>query len=229
MLSVIIPTFNEQENIGKLISDLKKSCFDAALEIIVVDGGSIDQTIEAAKAAGVLVFISPKKGRAAQMNYGASLAKGNILFFIHADSFPPTSFYNDIKTAVTTGYGLGRYRTKFASNRLTLKLNAFFTRFDLFMCYGGDQGLFITRELFTSLKGFNEELIIMEDYEIVERARAEARYKIFKKGMLVSARKYETNSWFRVQRANYIAVQMYKNRLPQAHIANTYKQNLDYR
>ena len=228
MLSIIIPTLNEEENIAALITYLQSNISEIA-EIILSDGDSRDGTVEKAIGAGARAVVSPKKGRAAQMNYGASLAKGNILYFVHADTLPPRSFANDIDLAIKEGYTLGRCRTKFNSNRFILKINAFFTRFDLFMCYGGDQTLFITKELFSSLGGFNDDLIIMEDFEIIDRARKHVKYKIIQKDVLISARKYETNSWLRVQRANYKAVSMYKKGYSQMQIADAYKKNLNYR
>src|SRR3954452_15423941 len=117
MLSIIIPTYNETQNIGQLIEYLQKAGDKAAMEIIVSDGGSLDATIAVAKDAGAKAMLSPVKGRAAQMNYGASVAKGDILYFIHADTFPPDSFINDINMAVSQGYDLGRYRTRFDSEK----------------------------------------------------------------------------------------------------------------
>ncbi len=163
------------------------------------------------------------------MNYGASLATGDILYFIHADTLPPSSFEKDIKKAVAEGFGLGRCRTIFDSKNWFLKLNAFFTRFDLFVCYGGDQTLFIKRDFFNSIEGFNTEMTLMEDYEIVERARKKAEYKIIQKGALISARKYKTNTWLRVQRANYKIVKMYKRGICQQEMVKKYKELLNYR
>jgi len=229
MLSIIIPTYNEEENIAKLITYLLRAAQNNQLEIIVSDGGSADRTLQEATKAGALGVLSVKKGRAAQMNYGASLAKGNILYFVHADTFPPPTFIDDINNAVTNGFHLGRYRTKFDSKKNILQLNAFFTRFDLFMCYGGDQTLFITKQLFQNIQGFNETMLIMEDYEIITRARKKAKYKIIQKGALVSARKYDTNSWFTVQKANYTIVQLYKKGASQTQMADRYKKMLRYR
>ena len=97
------------------------------------------------------------------------------------------------------------------------------------MCYGGDQTLFIRKELFETIGGFNETMLIMEDYEIVTRARQQAKYKIIQKGALVSARKYDTNSWFTVQKANYTIVQMYKKGATQMEMVAAYKNMLRYR
>jgi rSAM/selenodomain-associated transferase 2 len=229
MLSVIIPTYNEADNIATLINYLLINSQKDKTEIIISDGGSADETLQQAKNAGAIAMLSPKKGRAAQMNYGASIAKGDVLYFVHADSFPPASFVDDIYKEITAGFGLGRYRTRFDSKKNALKFNAFFTRFDLFMCYGGDQTLFIKKELFDSIGGFDETILIMEDYEIVTRAREKARYKIIQKSALVSARKYDTNSWFAVQKANYTIVQMYKKGASQMTMVDAYKKMLRYR
>ena len=229
MLSIIIPTYNEAEKIGSLISYLIKSSLGKNVEIIVADGGSIDNTLKQSTEAGATGILSPVKGRAAQMNFGASIAKGDIFYFIHADTLPPEGFVADIETAVEQGYDLGRYRTRFAANKNILKINAFFTRFDLFVCYGGDQTLFITKKLFTQINGFKNDMLIMEDYEIVKRARLLGKYKIFKKSALVSARKYETNSWFKVQKANKTIVDMYKNGSPQQAMVDKYQELLNFR
>lgn len=212
MISIIIPTYNEEENIGKLVRYLKRSGGEKLFEIIISDGGSRDLTLSNAMREGASAFMSPQKGRAVQMNFGASLAKGSILYFVHADTFPPETFAVDIIKAIEDGFDFGRFRTKFDSSSLLLKMNAWLTRFDIFECYGGDQTLFIKKNFFLQVNGFNEQQTIMEDYEIVERARELGKYTIIKKDVLVSARKYEMLSWYKVQKANYKMIKMYKRR-----------------
>lgn len=229
MISIVIPTYNEAENIARLVSYLITNSNKDTCEVIVSDGGSTDETLRIAESAGATAVLSTTRGRAGQMNYGASIAKGNILYFIHADTFPPASFIADIEKAVAAGSMLGRYRTAFDSDKTILKINAFFTRFDWFICYGGDQTLFITKELFTAINGFNKQMSIMEDYDLVVRARKLGRYKIFSKTALISARKYDTNSWLKVQRANRTIVKMYRNGASQQEMVNKYKEMLVYR
>ncbi len=226
MISVIIPTYNESTVIGGLIRFLIANTGNQVAEIFVSDAGSSDGTVEAAAKAGAVVLHSPEKGRAAQMNYAALRSKGSVLYFVHADCFPPVGFAKDIMDAVKNGYDCGRYQTRFMSNLFLLKLNAFFTRFDFFSCYGGDQTLFIRKDLFNQLHGFDITKRIMEDYDLTVRARKNGRYKIFKKKVLISARKYELNSWLQVQRANYKAVQSYKKGMSTTEIAINYKKML---
>lgn len=223
MISIIIPTLNEEENIGRLVEYLFHNSRNDAIEIIISDGGSKDDTLEKALKAGATAVSSTRRGRAAQMNHGASIAKGDILYFVHADTVPPEGYTKDIKKAVEEGFGIGRYRTKFDSKKRILKLNAFFTRFDLFMCYGGDQTLFITKDLFQSIGGYDETMLIMEDYEIIGRARENAAYKIIQKPALVSARKYDKRSWLKVQKANYSIIEMYKKGASQKAMVDSYK------
>jgi len=228
-ISIIIPSYNEVELIGTLVRNLKGLSNEAVIDLIVSDGGSEDGTIETAKAAGAQVVVSPRQGRSAQMNHGASFAKGDVLYFIHADCVPPDSFVADIQQAVKEGYDLGRYRTKFNSSKNILKLNAWFTRFDMFMCMGGDQTLFIRRQLFEFYAGFNEKMQIMEEFEFCARVRKTGRYKILPGTALISARKYDSNSWLQVQLANSNVVNMYKRGASQQEMLDTYKRMLNYR
>ncbi len=104
MISVIIPTYNEEAHIKATIRRLwEYDQTNLMKEIIIADGGSTDDTITIARTEGVKVIVSPKKGRAAQMNYGAQNATSEILYFLHADTLPPKGFTYDITTAINAG------------------------------------------------------------------------------------------------------------------------------
>lgn len=228
-ISIIIPTLNEVDNIGKLINFLKTYTNELPIEIIVVDAKSHDGTEGVAIKYGATVLQSAQRSRAAQMNLGAKAAKGDIFYFIHADCIPPESFITDIFEAVTEGYPIGCYRYKFDSNLFLLKFNAFFTRFKPLWCRGGDETLFITRAVFNQLNGFDEKYVIMEEYDFIHRARQYFSFKIIPKYALVSARKYDTNSWLRVQLANLTAFRMFNKGAAPVEIAATYRNMLNYR
>jgi rSAM/selenodomain-associated transferase 2 len=225
-ISVIIPVYNEALLIADLVRWLRQHGGDLVKEIIVCDGGSTDDTVAAATAAGANVLIAPKKGRAVQMNEAAAAATGDVLYFVHADTRPPVHYAQDIAAAVAAGYEMGRYRSRFDTRNWLMKLNAWFTRFDWFVCMGGDQSLFVTAALFSKTGGYDSTMLIMEEYEFCTRAKKQARYKIFADTVLISTRKYEGRSWWQVQRANYRAVQMYKSGAAQQEIAERYREML---
>ncbi|MES2775853.1 MAG: TIGR04283 family arsenosugar biosynthesis glycosyltransferase [Bacteroidota bacterium] len=226
-ISIIIPVYNEAVHIGGLVHYLLAHASGVSLEIIVVDAASTDDTTAKAIAAGARVLKSPQKGRAAQMNYGASMSAGDILYFVHADTRPPVSFAADIIQAFQSGFHLGRYFTKFDSPKWILKINAWFTRLDWFICMGGDNTLFVSRQVFEQSGGFKSEMIIMEEYEFCDRLRKQGvAYKIMPRSALVSARKYDGRSWWQVQMANRKVVAMYKKGASQAEMAGTYKRML---
>jgi len=229
MLSVIIPTYNEAANIGRLVADLRRYAPPQAVEILVVDAGSPDGTAAVARAAGASVLEAPRPGRAAQLNYGAQQARGDILYFVHADVGIHPDYVATIRAAVAQGHAAGCYRFRFDSPHPLLRLNSYGTRFKGIMSRGGDQTLFITRALFEQLGGFNERFVIMEDFDIIERIRRVAGFHIVPQDVVVSARKYETNGWLRVQLANLTAFSMYFLKLPPTRIARTYKALLNYR
>lgn len=228
-ISIIIPTLNEAKNIGQLVRFLKLHGGDEVIEIIVVDAGSTDNTVEFAERAGAQVFETSQRGRAFQMNYGAERARGNLFYFVHADTLPPASFVEDIKESIDQDFPIGCFRFQFDSNRWLLRINSWFTRLDLLWCRGGDQSLYVLRDLFLALEGFSNEHLIMEEYDLIRRARRGYPFRIIPKNVLVSARKYETNSYLRVQIANLIVFNMYRLGFPQQRIYNTYRRMLDYR
>lgn len=228
-ISVIIPTFNEAENIPRLITFINSLRRKEIFEILVVDAGSRDATCLLAEQAGSSVIRTFHKSRASQMNLGAQQAKGDILYFVHADVKLLPSFVDDIIHAVSQGYESGCYRYVFDSNRVLLKVNAFFTRFDAIMCRGGDQTLFVVKTVFKSLSGFNEAYTIMEDYDFLIRLRKSHTFKIIQKDIIVSARKYDTNSWLRVQIANLSVFIMFFFRRSPREMKQIYKILLTYR
>ncbi len=222
LITIIIPTYNEENEIGYLLNYLKSIGLQDT-EIIVTDGGSTDATLEIAERAGITLLKSPHKGRAKQMNYAARFAKGQIFYFLHADSLPPVSFVNDIKTALNEDYKIGCYRFKFRSEKLLLKFNSFCTRFDKIMCRGGDQSLFITKSLFNTLQGYNENYKVMEDYDIIIRAKKENKFKIIPKNVMVSARKYDHNSYLKVNTTNFIVFMMFFLKVDQDKMIGFYR------
>lgn len=207
-LSIIIPTLNESANIGPLLTYLRTNG-GGEIEILVVDGGSTDDTCSRAREQeGKLLEVG--RGRALQMNCGAQQAKGEVLYFVHADSIPPVSFVKDIQKAIATGYSYGGFRFRFNSPRRIFRINDFFTRFDWSWTRGGDQTLFITKELFETLGGYDEYFVIMEEYDLIKRARAVAGGMfIVPKDVVGSPRKYECNSYLRVNLANLLVFQGY--------------------
>ncbi len=228
-ISIIIPTYNEAENIESLISYLLRIEQKESIEIIVADGGSTDSTIELAQKCGVTSLLSAIKGRAGQMNHAVDFATGDVLYFIHADSRPPVTYFGDIKNALLKGYNCGCYRSQFDSNNFMLKINAFFTRLNVLFCRGGDQTIFVTRALFEKVGPYKNEMLIMEDYDFLARIRKQGKFKLFNKATVFSARKYDENSWLKVQKANLKIVRMYKNGKSQQEMLDTYKRMLNYR
>ncbi len=228
-ISIIIPTFNEVENITMLVTYLQEHHSEHLQEVIVVDGGSTDDTLNLALEAGAKAVTSPQKGRAAQLHYGATIAKGDIFYFVHADTLPPKSYVTDILTALKQGYEMGRYLSSYNSPSLLLKMNALLSHLDVFEGMGGDQTLFMTKKLYERAGGFDTSMRIMEEFEFCARARKLGKYKIIRKPVLISARKYETNGWLTVQKANYTVMKMYKKGASQEELARSYKAMLNYR
>jgi rSAM/selenodomain-associated transferase 2 len=228
-LSIIIPVLNESKNLQELLPFFNGHDSKDEFEVIVVDGGSKDNSVGIASEFGAKVLKSNLNSRACQMNMGAKYAKGGILYFVHADARLMSSFYKIIVEAASKGDPSGCFAYSFDSDRWLLKLNSWFTQFNGILSGGGDQTLFVKREVFEALGGFDESFCIMEDFEIVRRLKKKYSFLVIPKKITVSARKYETNSWLRVQLANLIVFVLFYLKTPPDKLKELYSRLLVYR
>jgi rSAM/selenodomain-associated transferase 2 len=224
-VSVIIPTYNEEAVIAESMQALLALTERGeGVEIIVSDASS-DRTPEI--LAGFPLAVSKSiKGRAVQMNNGARHATGSILYFLHADTLPPESFLEDIRSAVKEGKRAGCFKMSFDDDDPVLKLFGWFTQFPLMVCRGGDQSLFIDRILFDELGGFNESMHIMEDYDIVRRIEERELFHILGNEVTTSARKFHKNGIIRLQMIFGTIHIMYALGFDQESIIRYYRENI---
>lgn len=183
-LSVIIPALNEEAYIKASIESAKRL---NPLEIIVADGGSTDRTREIAERESAIVIESPR-GRGIQMNRGASIAKGDILLFLHADSIIADRV--DIKDYINNDYAGGFFRLRFDDPSISIRLVESFAnlRSMLFSLPYGDQAIFIKKEVFEKIGGF-KEYPFLEDMELIGRLRRFGRLKPLPHKVIVSSRR----------------------------------------
>ena len=198
-ISVIIPTLNEADGITHLLKDVQERSSGLVSEIIVADGGSRDNTPELAREAGADVITCRRRGRAAQMNEGAGAAKGDVLYFLHADTTPPEGFDWLIQRAISNGADSGCFQLRFSSSHPALRFFGWCTRFKSTLLRFGDQSLFVKHELFLKAGGFDEDLMVMEDQEMVRSLKQRTSFRLLDQHVVTSARKYEENGVYKLQ------------------------------
>ena len=222
MISIIIPVYNEAAVIAQNIFQLKKACTTTEVEIIIVDGGSSDETTGLACKSGAVV-VKSQKGRAKQMNHGASVANGEMLYFLHADSIPPFGFDQSILHAYREGAQSGCFRLAFDYKHWFLAANAWFTRFDVNAIRFGDQSLFVVKDVFMKSGRFKEDMFIMEDQEIIHRIKKHGKFVVLKDEVITSARKYLDNGVYKMQAIFFCIWALYYLGYSQQKLVQVYK------
>ena len=193
MISIIIPVLNEAENIRNTLVYLQEEVGDSDREIIVVDGGSKDQTVAIAKSLDVIVIESIKAGRANQMNAGAAIATGDILLFLHADTQLPHDYASlIINTLAKPKVIAGAFELAIDSQQKSLRFIEAMVkmRSHWFSLPYGDQALFITRSTFEKIGGF-PEVAIMEDFVLVKQLKRQGKIAIAPAAVTTSSRRWE--------------------------------------
>lgn len=199
-ISIIIPTLNESETIEALLTAINNHAIGENIsEILVVDGGSTDGTIAILENLPNIKLVRSKKGRAKQLNCGANLAKGTILYFLHADSIPPKGFDMLIIDEVRENNLAGCFRLKFDSNHWWLNIAGWFTKFNWSICRGGDQSLFIDKKLFNDMGGFDENFQIYEDNVLIKKLYQNKQFSVIPSEIITSARLYKKHGVWKLQ------------------------------
>jgi uncharacterized protein len=220
-VSVIIPALNEERHIAATLRAVGQS---RCQEVIVVDGGSTDSTVERAKEAGATILAS-KPGRARQMNAGAARAEGGSLLFLHADTLPPPGWAVVVdQTLRVPGVAAGAFRFRIAGSFTGKSFIEWTTGFRsrwLQRPYG-DQGLFLARALFEEMGGF-ADLPIMEDYEFCDRLRRRGRIVTVGEATLTSARRWERLGVVRTTLRNQWMLAGYHLGVSPEKLATTYR------
>lgn len=185
-ISVIIPALNEESHIEKTLESVTKQ--DGDYEFFVVDGGSSDNTVTIAKR--YTAVINSKRGRAIQMNTGAKACSGDILLFLHADTILPDNAFREIRKRMKddTVAG-GSFYIAFDRDTFILKGVSFITRFNFRLFHFGDQGIFVRRDVFQTLRGY-KEIPIMEDYDFYKRLGNQGKVILIRMPVISSARRF---------------------------------------
>lgn len=190
-LSIVIPVLNEAPNIAATLEELGV-LRAAGAEIIVVDGGSTDDTLALAATLADRIVASAC-GRALQMNAGAAVAHGDVLLFLHADTRLPPHADKLIREGLAqSGRAWGRFDVSIEGRHPLLPVVAAFmnARSRLTGIATGDQAIFVTREAFAAAGGF-PDIALMEDIELARRLKRASRPLCLSARVTTSGRRWE--------------------------------------
>lgn len=189
-ISIVVPALNEAARISEVLRCAREPGVE---QVIVVDGGSVDETVTRAEAAADLVLRSAC-GRAVQMNAGAAAASGDVLLFLHADTSLPAGFAAAIREAIAAGAIGGRFDVDLAGEHRFLPVIAFLmnARSRLTRISTGDQAIFVRRDVFERIGGF-APIPLMEDVELSRRLRRTGALASLRLRVRTSARRWEEN------------------------------------
>lgn len=199
MLSIIIPTLNEEKHLSALLESIRNQGFNN-YEIIVADAGSEDNTVKIARKHNCRVVPggSPAEGK----NNGAKVAKGNLLLFLDADVvLPKGSLERVLKEFKKRRLRLASFcLLPSNSNKLSTFLFTFFYNIPIIFLEKvlphASMGLIVERKLFKKLKGFNEKIKLAEDHDLARRGQKLGKYGILKSSKIfVSDRRFKKEGW----------------------------------
>ncbi len=188
-ISIIIPTYNEAENLSGFLPELLGV---PDVEIVVVDGNSSDGTLNTATALGVKALSIPPD-RALQMNAGAQAASSEILLFLHGDTRLPQGFTRKVHDILNQpGIVAGAFSLKIDRKGYGLRIIEMLVNFrSRFMQLPyGDQGIFLKASMFSAVGGF-PALPILEDFELTRKLKRKGRIKILSQAATTSARRWK--------------------------------------
>ncbi len=223
MISVIIPTLNEAQSIAACLERLYHQ--PQSFEVIVADGDSQDQTSEIVSHFPRVKQVFSTRGKGRQMNAGADLATGDILLFLHADTYLPPDGFRLIHTVMSDPNVVGgSFSLSFDCRNLFLKFYALCSRINHILFTYGDQTLFVGKEAFRTIGGY-KDIPIMEDIDIQLKLRRMGKFKKIDTPVVTSARRYLKYGVLRQQILNTVLVILYYSGVSPATLKRFYPEN----
>lgn len=220
-ISIVIPCLNEEAYIEKTLRHLQSLL--GKVEIIVVDGGSTDRTRKIAAAHEEIILMVSEKGRAKQMNYGAGIATGEVLLFLHADTLLPVNFHQAVRDHFQNPkYIGGSFRLKFDKKHPLLKVYYWCSKLSWEFFTYGDHAIFIKKDVFQCIDGF-QEIPFLEDVEIQKRLRKVGKFKKLNTAVMTSARRFEKTGTIWQLITDVLIVGFYKLGVSPARLKRFYK------
>jgi len=199
-LSIIIPTLNEAGLLPSCLRRVQSHWPEA--QVIVADGGSDDASVVLAQMAGAEVLQNLPRSRGVQLRQGASVARGEWLLFLHADSGLDAEAARVADAYRSQSLNrLAMFQIRFDTPNLFLRFSAWWTRFDSVFTRFGDQGILIRREYYDELGGF-KPWPLFEDVDLVRRARRHRPIDVLPAAVTTSARRFQRRGYFRQQFSN---------------------------
>jgi rSAM/selenodomain-associated transferase 2 len=220
-LSIVVPVRNEAAIIDEFLRHLRGRTEGA--ELLVVDGMSDDGT--ARRAAGHARVLTAAPGRARQMNAGAAATTGDVLWFVHADSWVPEGALEMIRAALADPHAAGGcFRLEIPHPRLVYRFNDRLGNLgvDLLGIACGDHGLFVRRALFERLGGY-PDVPLLEDVELYRRARRWAKMRQLPAAIRTSPRRWERNGAWRTTALYSVILALYALGVPIARLDRIYR------
>lgn len=224
-LSIVVPVLDEERVIERSLRAAREGAAPGD-EVIVVDGGSSDHTLEITRACGaVAVAVAGERGRGRQMNLGARVAGGDVLLFVHADTVLPSGFRAALESLLADeAVRWGRFDLRFddAGPLLCLIAHLISARSRVFRSATGDQAIFVRRSEFEAVGGYREELLF-EDVDLVRRLRARGRMGIPGGRVVTSARRWRNRGVWATTLRMWILKSLYLAGAPAGRLAKYYR------
>lgn len=220
MISVIIPVLNEAKILDATLSQLQREL--EGHELIVVDGGSIDNSVQIAERYGKVV--SSERGRAKQLNAGANAANGDILIFLHADIWLEKGAFKAVESALSSGFVGGGFLQKIAGKSFLYRIIEITAdmRGKYLKVFYGDSGIFVRRTDFQRIGGF-PDVPIMEEMGFSKELRKVGKTTMVKPHIHISARRWEKNGIVRTTTKNWLITFLYSIGFPSDRLAKLYR------